>query len=244
MDQSESRARLVVEALPAAGDTCRIEGEEAAHARARRLAAGDAVVLVDGSGREGRGRVARVTRAAIEVAVETVRAVRGDGHGPIHLLVAAVRPERLSWIAEKATELGAERLTLVTSERTQRFRASEALAARLDRVVREAAKQAERASWPRIAGPLPLPDAFAGEASGTRLILEPSGEPFPSALPAGSVALLVGPEGGWTEAELDAALASGWVAASLAAGKLRAETAAVAALTLARTAMARARLPH
>jgi 16S rRNA (uracil1498-N3)-methyltransferase len=201
-------------------------------------------VLVDGSGREAQGRVARVTRGAIEVAVEKVRSAPGDGRGPIHLFVATVRSERLSWIAEKATELGAEQLTLVTSERTQRFRASEALAARLDRVVREAAKQAERASWPRIAGPLPLSDVLAGDASGTRLILDPSGEPFPAELTAGPVALLVGPEGGWSEAELDAALAAGWVAASLAAGKLRAETAAVAALTLARTAMARARLPH
>ncbi len=239
MDEPVSRARLVVEALPAAGSACRIAGEEAAHARARRLSAGDPVVLVDGSGREGHGRVTRVTRGFLEVSVEKVRSAPGEAYGPIHLLVAAVRSERLSWIAEKATELGAERLTLVVSERTQRFRASETLAPRLERVVREAAKQAERASWPRIGGPTRLADVLGVEKARTRLILDPSGESFPPALPGGPTALLVGPEGGWTEAELDAALAVGWVAASLAAGKLRAETAAVAALTLARTALAR-----
>ena len=72
-----------------------------------------------------------------------------------------------------------------------------------------------------------------------RFLLDPRGEPFPSRLPARPTALLVGPEGGWTDAERDAALAAGWAAASLSAGKLRTETAAVAGLALARAALAR-----
>ncbi len=244
MDQSQPGARLIVDALPEAGAVCRVEGEEAAHARARRVGAGDAVVLVDGSGREAAGRVVRIGRGFVEIDVQEVRAAAPDSPAPIHLLVAAVRSERLSWIAEKATELGAARLTLVSSQRTQRFRASDALGPRLARVVREAAKQAEVSRWPAIAGPVALGDALRGEPRATRLILDPSGEPFPARLAAAPTALLVGPEGGWTEAELAAALAQGWVAASLAAGKLRAETAAVAALTLARTALARAGNPH
>ena len=112
MDQPLPGARLIVGALPEAGSACRIEGEEAAHARARRVAAGDAVVLLDGSGREAAGRVTRIDRGFVEVDVERVRAAAPDPAAPIHLLVAAVRSERLSWIAEKATELGAARLTL------------------------------------------------------------------------------------------------------------------------------------
>jgi len=239
VDQPLPGARLIVDVLPEAGSACRVGGEEAAHARARRVAAGDAVVLVDGSGREAAGRVRRVQRGFLDVEVGEVRAVGAESRAPIHLLVAAVRSERLSWIAEKATELGAARLTLVSSERTQSFRAKEALLLRLDRVVREAAKQAERARWPSLAGPVALREVLRTEAARTRLILDPSGEPFPPVLPAAPTALLVGPEGGWTEAELSAAFAEGWVATSLAAGKLRAETAAVAALTLARTALAR-----
>ncbi len=239
MDQPLPGARLIVGALPEAGSACRIEGEEAAHARARRVAAGDAVVLLDGSGREAAGLVTRIDRGRVDVDVEHVRAAAPEPAAPIHLLVAVVRSERLSWIAEKATELGAARLTLVSSERTQSFRASEALCPRLARVVREAAKQAQASRWPEIIGPVALSDVLRSEAAGSRLILDLSGEPFPAVLPAGPTALLVGPEGGWTDAELAAALAQGWVAASLAAGKLRAETAAVAALTLARTALAR-----
>ena len=239
MDQPLPGARLIVDTLPAAGAACRVEGEEAAHARARRIAAGDVVVLVDGSGREAAGSVTRVGRGFVDVDVQHVRAAAPHAGSPIHLLVAAVRSERLSWIAEKATELGAARLTLVTSERTQRFRASEALGPRLARVVREAAKQAEAACWPDIAGPVALAEALRDERASTRLVLDLGGEPFPSRLPAAPTALLVGPEGGWTDGELAAALAAGWIATSLAAGKLRAETAAVAALTLARTALAR-----
>ena len=115
MDQPLPGARLIVDALPGAGAACRVEGEEAAHARARRLAAGDAVVLVDGSGREAAGRVARIGRGFVDVDVEAVRAAAPDAGSFIHLLVAAVRSERLSWIAEKATELGAARLTLVAT---------------------------------------------------------------------------------------------------------------------------------
>ena len=239
MDQPLPGARLIVDALPEVGSACRIEGEEAAHARARRVDVGDAVVLVDGSGREGAGRVTRIGRGAMDVTVEDVRVAAVDPLPPIHLLVAAVRSERLSWIAEKATELGAQRLTLVTSERTQSFRASDALGPRLARVVREAAKQAETARWPEIAGPVTFAEALRADAAGTRLILDLSGEAFPAALTPAPTALLVGPEGGWTETELAEALAQGWVAASLAAGKLRAETAAVAALTLARAALSR-----
>ena len=153
------------------------------------------------------------------------------------------RRQRALPAAPMPPELGAARLTLVESERTQSFRARGAVAGRLARVVREAAKQARAARWPEVAGPVALSAALRAEPRGaTRLILDPSGEPFPATLSRAPLALLVGPEGGWTEAELDAALAEGWVAVSLAAGKLRAETAAVAALALARSALAR--VPH
>jgi len=243
MDQPDARARLVVDALPEPGGVSRIGGEEAAHARARRLRAGDAVVLVDGSGREAQGRIVRFARGVLEAEIEAIRPAERPSHPPVHLLVAAVRSERLSWIAEKATELGAQRLTLVATERTQSFRARDAIAARLSRVVREAAKQTGSARWPSVEGPRPLAEALRAESAAvTRLILDPSGEPFPATLAPAPAALLVGPEGGWTERELADALAAGWLAASLAAGKLRAETAAVAGLALARAALAR--LPH
>lgn len=236
-------ARLIVPRLPAAGERIRLDAEETRHARARRLSPGDAVVLVDGSGAEAVGKLERFDRGGAQVLVDAVRKTGAESAPRLRLLVASVRAERLAWIAEKATELGVESVVLVESERTQRFRASEAARARLERVAREAAKQAESARWPSIEGPTPLPAALANESARHRLLLDPDGEPFPGSLEPGSASLLVGPEGGWTEEERRAATAAGWTPVSLPSGKVRTETAAVAGLVLARAALTR-RIPH
>jgi 16S rRNA (uracil1498-N3)-methyltransferase len=240
MDVPRPAARLILAPLPGAGETARVEGEEAAHARARRLKVGDEVVLMDGSGREATGRIERLGTSGVEIAV--LRVVEGpeEGHR-VTLLVSGVRPERLDWIAEKATELGAARLVLVASERAQGFRASASRARRLARVVREAAKQCERARWPDVEGPIGLSEALS-ERARHRFFLDFDAEPFPSCLSPDSSALLVGPEGGWSETERSAARTAGWVPARLPAGKLRAETAAIAALVLLRAALSRPRL--
>ncbi len=232
-------ARFVVERLPAPGEELRLGGADSAHARARRLAPGDLVVLVDGSGWEAGATVRRAGRGATEVHVDGISEAPPDAIPPIHLFVAAVRIERLSWIAEKATELGAAALTLVASERTQAGRAGASVAGRLARVIVEAAKQSERARWPRVEGPVDLARALAKAPAGHRFLLDPQGEMFPASLAPAPASLLVGPEGGWSEGEQEAAIAAGWTTVSLAAGKLRAETAAVAALTLTRTALSR-----
>jgi 16S rRNA (uracil1498-N3)-methyltransferase len=239
MDVPRPAARLILAPLPGAGETARLEGEEAVHARARRLKVGDEVVLIDGSGREAAGRIERLGKSGIEIAV--LRVAEGPEEGPpVTLLVSAVRPERLDWIAEKATELGAARLVLVASERAQGFRASASRAGRLARVVREAAKQCERARWPDVEGPVSLSDALL-ERARHRFFLDLDGEPFPSVLSPDSSALLVGPEGGWSEMERSAAEEAGWAPARLPAGKLRAETAVIAALVLLRAAFSRLR---
>jgi 16S rRNA (uracil1498-N3)-methyltransferase len=154
----------------------------------------------------------------------------------ITLLVSALRLERLSWAAEKATELSARRLIVVQTQRTQGFRAAAAHVARLVRVVREAAKQCEASRWPAVSGPVPLEEALE-EPALHRLFLDATGGPFPLRLESGAVALLVGPEGGWTTAETTAARESGWYCVGLPAGKLRAETAAIAAMVLTRAAL-------
>ncbi|HEX7253315.1 MAG TPA: RsmE family RNA methyltransferase, partial [Thermoanaerobaculia bacterium] len=107
---------------------------------------------------------------------------------------------------------------------------------RLSRVAREAAKQCESARWPHIEGPIGLSDAWR-EPGMHRFFLDLEGEPFPSRLERGAVRILVGPEGGWSPAERTEAAVKGWTLVRLPAGKLRAETAAVAAMVLARAAL-------
>jgi 16S rRNA (uracil1498-N3)-methyltransferase len=195
-------------------------------------------VLFDGVGGEALAVVTDLGASGAEVLVEELLPARDTASG-VALLIAGLRAERLAWLAEKATELSTDRLTLVATARTQSFRASRDALRRLERVAREAAKQCETARWPSISGPIAFAAALSQDPASHRLFLDAEGEPFPSTLSARPVILLVGPEGGWTDAERGDARDQGWTPAALPAGKLRAETAAVAAIVLARAALGR-----
>jgi 16S rRNA (uracil1498-N3)-methyltransferase len=232
VDVRDARARLIVAALPAPGETAKLSREESAHARARRLSPGDAVVLIDGSGRTAPSELVELGRDGALVRVGAIVEPAPPARPPVSLLVSGIRPERLAWLVEKATELGAATVTLVESARSQSYRSAAARIPKLERVAREAAKQCERADWPSIGGPLALDRALAADDAPNRLFLDFGGEAFPSRLPREPAAILVGPEGGWSDAERAASSALGWRAVALPAGKLRAETAAVVALAL------------
>jgi 16S rRNA (uracil1498-N3)-methyltransferase len=234
-----ARTRFVVPRLPAARERVALPEAEVAHSRARRLAVGDPVVLMDGSGGEADATITRVSRGAAEVVVETVRAPLPPGPA-IWLGVAAVKSDRLAWIAEKSAELEVATLAVVRSERTQAFRAGPATLDRVRRLVREGAKQSGSARWPACEGPLALADALAEVTAASRLFVDFSGEPVPASLPAGAAAILVGPEGGWSDAEREEAARAAWRAVRLpAATTLRTETAAIAAVVLVRAALDR-----
>lgn len=226
---------MIVAGLPAPGETVRLPPEEAAHAGARRLRVGDTVLLADGSGRSALSEIVSLSRREVIARVREVVA-ESPGSVPISLYLAGLRPERLAWAVEKATELGAQRVVVVASDRTQSFRASAGLLPRLDRVARESSKQCGRPDWPAIAGPLDLSGALEAESARHRLFLDLAGDPFPRRIAPGPAALLVGPEGGWTDREREKAIRTGWKVVALPAGHLRAETAAVAALVLLRFA--------
>ncbi|MEO8348185.1 MAG: RsmE family RNA methyltransferase [Acidobacteriota bacterium] len=233
-----ARTRLIVPRLPEPGATLTLGGSEAAHLRARRLAPGDSVVLLDGSGREALADVVAIGRGEATLSVsEIVR--RESGSEPTSLFLAGLKPDRLSWAVEKATELGAADVTIVQSERTQSFRAAPTLLPRLERVARESAKQCGRADWPSVTGPLSLHRVLEDGRFAHRFFLDFDGAPFPRRLSAALAALLVGPEGGWTAGERSAASERGWKIVTLPAGRLRAETAVVAALTLVNAARER-----
>jgi 16S rRNA (uracil1498-N3)-methyltransferase len=191
----DPRARLIVRELPGVGETARVDGREAAHARARRLAPGDSVVLLDGSGREALAEVLRVSRGEVVVRVTDVRREK-ERPNPISLFIAGLRSERLAWIVEKGTELDVDHITVVESGRTQPFRAAAALIPRLERVAREASKQCGRSDWPSVGGPVPLERVLDEEESPHRFFLDFEGARFPGRLAKASSALLVGPEGG------------------------------------------------
>jgi len=225
---------FLVEELLAAGSTVVLDGRARRHARARRLAAGHRVRLADGTGAEAEGTIERFSRDALEVRIDRV-APPGAARSGVELLVSAIRMPRLSWLVEKAAELGAGSVTIVASERAQRNRVEIAAGgiARLERIAHEAAQQSGQPTPTRVAGPVAA-SAAAGRAATVAhaLVLDRSGAPFPERM-SGPSAIWIGPEGGWTDRELSAADAAGWARVRLPGATLRTETAAIAGLVLA-----------
>ncbi|MDQ3700831.1 MAG: 16S rRNA (uracil(1498)-N(3))-methyltransferase [Chloroflexota bacterium] len=231
-----------------------------------RLRHGDPLVLFDGSGGEWQAELIGIGREGARGAMARLlrheRPLR-EADLEVTLCPALLKADKLEWVLQKGTELGAVAFQPVVTRRTvaggrgekgvSHGRASAVRADRLApgsagtgariarwrRIVVEAAEQSGRCVVPRVAEPLPLP-AVLENPPATVLLWE--GErvvPFAAALAKATVAgqgqvrLLVGPEGGFDPQEADLVIAAGARPASLGPRLLRSETAALAALTLA-----------
>jgi len=156
----------------------------------------------------------------------------------ITLLAALIKFDRFEWMIEKATELGVERILPVEAARSEKglLAASAKRAERWARIAKESGQQSRRLRAPAIL-PAARFDAALAIFAGHRYFLDEAGPPpllrvLPAPEPSASVALLAGPEGGWTETERPQALAAGWQPVSLGPHILRTETAAAAAIAI------------
>ncbi|HEV2689542.1 MAG TPA: RsmE family RNA methyltransferase, partial [Bryobacteraceae bacterium] len=157
----------------------------------------------------------------------------------LYLLATLIKFEHFEWMLEKATELGVERVTPVETERSEKglSQAAGKRLARWKRIAREASEQSRRARLPEIGPATPLESALREPATYRYALEEAEARPILSALPVArrhddQVALLAGPEGGWTERERAMIHAVNWTPVSLGKNILRAETAAIAALAI------------
>jgi 16S rRNA (uracil1498-N3)-methyltransferase len=221
---------------PIQDSPARLEGGEAHHlAHVMRAKPGDEVTLFDGSGAEFSARVTRVGRAEIELEVVSRVLVDRELGVPVTLGAALPKGDRARWLVEKATELGVGRLVPLET-RYGNERVSAAALEKLRRAVVEASKQCGRNRLLEIVPPEPLAAFLSSAGGGVRLVAQPGGEPCRSVLdeliatgkPWSAVALAIGPEGGFTQAEIDAARSHGWRAVDLGRRVLRVETAALA----------------
>lgn len=146
--------------------------------------------------------------------------------------------DRLEWALEKLTELGVSSIQPMIAQRTEQHLAKAApkRVERWRKLAREAAQQARRIAPPEIAGPLALKKAIA-EEKGSRIVLAEAEEQLSLKVALDGceapLALAFGPEGGWSEAEMELFKVNEWKAASLGHTILRAETAAIAAAAVA-----------
>ena len=157
----------------------------------------------------------------------------------ITLFLAIFKFDRMEWAIEKCTELGVSRIVPVIARRTDIHlaAASAKRAERWRRLTLQAAEQSRQANPPAVAAPVRLPEAME-MATGLRIVLAES-EPqnllrnlLEAQPPIQEIALAVGPEGGWTEDELQRFQTAAWISASLGSTILRAETAAIAATAI------------
>lgn len=231
--------RYVIETDPAVGVEIPLAGEDAHHlARVVRRRPGDPVELIGPDGRIWPAVVVSAGPAA------TVRAT-GEGEAPPPPRVALYQGladwGRLDTVVEKAVEMGVGPLTLFASERARRRPGAEAWTRRrerLDRVSRAAARQAGGGVLGRVRGLLAFERVVAEIPAGEGFLIDPRGEAaLPTAIAAGGasarVSLVVGPEAGFSDAEVDLARAGGLAVCRLGPTILRAETAAIAAMAIA-----------
>jgi 16S rRNA (uracil1498-N3)-methyltransferase len=193
---------------------------------------GDIVRLFNGRDGEFAARILAMARDRVTFEVD-VCLRRQISEPDAWLVFAALKRDATDLVVEKATELGVSALLPVFTERTQAARVN---LERLRGIATEAAAQSERLTVPELRAARGLFDVLADWPTGRRLVaaLERSnGPPIDGAAAGTPVALLVGPEGGFTPRELDVLLATPFIQpASLGHRILRADTAAIAGLAL------------
>ncbi|MFC0669750.1 16S rRNA (uracil(1498)-N(3))-methyltransferase [Azotobacter chroococcum] len=204
--------------------------------RVLRLAAGDAVQLFDGSGREFVGELVEVGKKSVQVELREQFAGLAESPLRIHLGQGLSRGERMDWAIQKATELGVAHITPIVSERCEVRLKDERADKRLthwQQIAISACEQCGRSVLPSIHPPMLLGDWLARTEAELKLVLHPFAEPLTRHARPVSLAFLIGPEGGLSEAEVAAAQRASYQAARLGPRVLRTETAPVAALSVA-----------
>lgn len=225
-----SLPRLFVRQPLAPGVTVELDKGQANYlGNVLRLNSGAELLVFDGFSGEWLARIAETGKKRMSLAVEELTR-ETESIPDIWLAFAPVKRAQTDWLVEKATELGAARLIPVLTQRTIAERVK---LERLETIAIEASEQCGRTRIPEIVAPVPLRRFVAelGEERNFYFADEGGGEPAAGTFAEGPGLILVGPEGGFTEEERAFVRKSGASAISLGPRILRAETAALAALS-------------
>jgi 16S rRNA (uracil1498-N3)-methyltransferase len=221
------RHRIFVEAIE---PNTVVSGDEFHHSvRVVRVRAGEEVELFDRAGNAARGTVESIDRDRAVIAAGAPLPSR-ESPLRVQLAMAVIQLEKFELVLQKATELGAASLIPLITDRIElRKERYQGKAERWERIVFEAVKQSGRTRVPPVEEPRRFDEVLARE--GTKILFDADAEPA-SITSLEEVTLLIGPEGGWSEDELRMARERGCLFQRLGPRRLRAETAAITAMSV------------
>jgi 16S rRNA (uracil1498-N3)-methyltransferase len=230
--------RLLVSAPVESGQPLVLDREQAHYlTRVLRLRRGETLICFDGRGRAWQANLTDASSRSAVLAIGPLIAEAPPPEPAIHLVQGLLKGAAMDQVVQKSTELGATDLWLIRTERTNASLDEERLARKEGhwlRVMESAAEQCGALHLPRL-HPLRSLDEFLRDPPAARLVmLDPGAAPLPLDLPRAPLALLIGPEGGWSDGERTAAAAAGVIRYGLGPRVLRAETAPLAALAALR----------
>ena len=223
------RHRIFVELIE---PSVTVSGEEFHHSiRVVRARVGEEVELFDRAGNAARGVVESIDKDRAVIAAREPLPSR-ESPLSIHLAMAVIQLEKFELVLQKATELGVTSFIPLVTERVElRPERYANKGERWNKIVFEAVKQCGRAVVPKIEAVQTFDEVTA--RSGTRLLFDAEGQPPAAGLqPPAGLTILIGPEGGWSDDELRRAQARNVYIERLGPRRLRAETAAIAAVSV------------
>ena len=204
-----------------------------------RLGSGDPVSLFNGQGGEWAGQISDAVDGTVSVLVGRAFTDSTEPGSTLTLIQGECRADRLEWILQKGTEIGINSFQLVRTARSEPLRWSRNKASRWGRIIQEACKQSGRRLIPELHAPVALGDLPpAGEGHHQLSILldcSPDIAPLSAVLkdsPGTEIRILVGPESGLCDVEIELLGQSGWIRAGMGPRVLRTETAALVAAAL------------
>jgi 16S rRNA (uracil1498-N3)-methyltransferase len=230
--------RLYLPTLLAADQALTLDRDRAHYlTRVLRLRRGESLVCFDGRGHAWQASLLEATARSAVLEIGRLIADEPPPHPQVHLVQGLLKGAAMDQVVQKATELGATDVWPVRTERSNAVTDPERLTRKQthwQRVVESAAEQCGALHLPRLHEVRDLREFLADPPEASLLMLDPGGEPLPLQLPRRSLALLIGPEGGWSDAERAAAADAGVPRHGLGSRVLRAETAPLAALAALR----------
>lgn len=234
--------RFYVPEIQMEGDLVRIQGSEAKHIRTvLRLKPGDRLSLFDGSSRAYEGTIVKVDRSDLLVRIETAVRPKDERSLTITFAQSLLKGDKMDWVIQKATELGASEVIPFRSSRTVPFldpAKAKDRQSRWERIVVEACKQCGRTKLPKVSPVLDYPQMLRTPSkTALRLFLwEKEGRRLKEVMTQvggrRNVFFVVGPEGGWTDQEAKEATTAGFIPITLGRRTLRAETVGLSLLSI------------